>query len=59
VAKRGIPPEKVAEAIEHALSGGRPRTRYLVGGDAKFQARVKYLIPTRIFDRILTRATGL
>jgi NAD(P)-dependent dehydrogenase (short-subunit alcohol dehydrogenase family) len=59
VAGRGIPPEKVAEAIEHALSARRPRTRYLVGRDAKFQARVKYLIPTRIFDRVLTRATGL
>jgi NAD(P)-dependent dehydrogenase (short-subunit alcohol dehydrogenase family) len=59
VAKRGIPPEKVAEAIEHALSARRPRTRYLVGRDAKFQARAKYLIPTRIFDRILARATGL
>jgi NAD(P)-dependent dehydrogenase (short-subunit alcohol dehydrogenase family) len=59
VAKRGIPPQQVAEVIEHALSARRPRTRYLVGRDAKLQARVKYLIPTRIFDRILTRATGL
>lgn len=59
VAGRGIPPEKVAEAIEHALSARRPRARYLVGRDAKLQARVKYLIPTRIFDRVLTRATGL
>lgn len=59
VAKRGIPPEKVAEVIEHALSASRPHSRYLVGRDAKFQARMKYLIPTRIFDRILARATGL
>ena len=34
-AARGIPPEKVAEAIEHALSARRPRTRYLVGLDAR------------------------
>jgi len=59
VADRGIPPEKVARVIEHALSARRPRTRYLVGIDAKFQARAKYFIPTRIFDRILARATGL
>jgi NAD(P)-dependent dehydrogenase (short-subunit alcohol dehydrogenase family) len=59
VAGRGIPPEKVAAVIEHALDARRPRTRYLVGRDAKFQARAKYLIPTRIFDRILARATGL
>jgi NAD(P)-dependent dehydrogenase (short-subunit alcohol dehydrogenase family) len=59
VADRGIPPEKAARAIEHALTARRPRTRYLVGLDAKFQARLKYLIPTRIFDRIIARATGL
>jgi NAD(P)-dependent dehydrogenase (short-subunit alcohol dehydrogenase family) len=58
-AERGIPPEKVAGVIEHALSAGRPRTRYLVGLDAKVQARLKYMIPTRVFDRIVARATGL
>jgi len=57
--KRGIPPEKVATVIEHALTAGRPRSRYLVGLDAKAQARLKYVIPTRAFDRILRRATGL
>jgi NAD(P)-dependent dehydrogenase (short-subunit alcohol dehydrogenase family) len=59
VAKRGIPPEKAARAIEHALTARRPRTRYLVGLDAKSQARLKYFIPTRVFDRIVARATGL
>lgn len=59
VAKRGIPPEKVAAAIEHALSARRPRPRYLVGLDAKVQARLKILIPTRVFDRIVAKAMGL
>ena len=58
-AERGIPPEKVAKAIEHALSAGRPRSRYLVGLDAKAQARLKPLIPTRVFDRIVARMMGL
>ncbi|HEX5609480.1 MAG TPA: SDR family NAD(P)-dependent oxidoreductase [Solirubrobacterales bacterium] len=58
-AERGIPPEKVARAIEHALTAKRPRTRYLVGLDAKVQARVKPLIPTRVFDRIVARVMGL
>ena len=57
--ERGIPPEKVAHVIERALTARRPRTRYLVGLDAKAQARLKYVIPTRVFDRILRRATGL
>jgi hypothetical protein len=54
-AERGIPPEKVARAIEHALTADRPRSRYLVGLDAKVQARLKPLIPTPIFDRVVAR----
>ncbi len=59
LADRGIPPEKVAEAISHALESGRPRTRYLVGLDAKVQARLKVLIPDRAFDRIVARTMRL
>jgi NAD(P)-dependent dehydrogenase (short-subunit alcohol dehydrogenase family) len=59
LAERGIPPEKVAEAIEHALTARRPRPRYLVGLDAKLQARAKIFIPTRIFDRAVARVMGL
>lgn len=58
-AERGIPPEKVAGVIEHALSAGRPRTRYLVGIDAKVQARVRPLIPTPVFDRIVAKMMGM
>lgn len=58
-AERGIAPEKVARVIEHALSARRPRTRYLVGLDAKLQARVRPLIPTRAWDRIVARTMGL
>lgn len=59
LADRGIPPEKVAEAISHALESSRPRTRYLVGLDAKVQARLKVLIPDRVFDRIVARMMHL
>jgi NAD(P)-dependent dehydrogenase (short-subunit alcohol dehydrogenase family) len=58
-AERGIPPEKAAKAIEHALTSGRPRARYLVGAEAKVAARAKLLIPTRIFDRIVARKMNL
>jgi NAD(P)-dependent dehydrogenase (short-subunit alcohol dehydrogenase family) len=58
-AERGIPPEKVARTIEHALTAKRPRTRYLVGIDAKLQARLRHVIPTRVFDRIVARMMGL
>ena len=59
VAGRGIPPDRAARTIERALTARRPRARYLIGADAKLQARVRHLIPTRLFDRILARATGV
>jgi NAD(P)-dependent dehydrogenase (short-subunit alcohol dehydrogenase family) len=56
---RGIPPEKVAATIERALTARRPRARYLVGADARAQARIRHLIPTRLLDRVIARATGI
>jgi len=58
-AERGIPPEKVAKAIAHALESSRPKTRYLVGLDAQLQARIQPFIPTRLFDRIVARQLNL
>lgn len=59
LAKRGIPPVKVADAVEHALSARHPRTRYLIGLDARTQARLKPFVPTRIYDRVVARIMGL
>lgn len=59
LAERGIEPGEVAEAIEHALTSSRPHSRYLVGRDAKIQARVKLVIPTRIWDRVVARTMNL
>jgi NAD(P)-dependent dehydrogenase (short-subunit alcohol dehydrogenase family) len=58
-AARGIPPERAAGAIERALTSRRPRSRYLVGRDAKLQAWLRPLIPTPLFDRIVARAMRL
>jgi NAD(P)-dependent dehydrogenase (short-subunit alcohol dehydrogenase family) len=57
--RRGIPPDVVAEAVEHALTSRRPRTRYLVGTDAKLRARIGSLLPDRLSDRLLTRLLKL
>jgi NAD(P)-dependent dehydrogenase (short-subunit alcohol dehydrogenase family) len=54
----GIPPDRVAARIEHALSARRPRTRYLVGADAKLQARAKIVTPARVWDRMVARMIG-
>jgi NAD(P)-dependent dehydrogenase (short-subunit alcohol dehydrogenase family) len=56
---RGAPPEKVAAVIAHALTVRRPRTRYLVGADARAMALLGRFVPDRIRDRLVARATGL
>jgi NAD(P)-dependent dehydrogenase (short-subunit alcohol dehydrogenase family) len=58
-AERGIPPGKVAETIEHALTARRPRSRYLVGAEAKIAARFKQLLPTAVFDAVVRRQMKL
>jgi NAD(P)-dependent dehydrogenase (short-subunit alcohol dehydrogenase family) len=49
------PPELVVRAIEHALTSDRPKTRYLVGRDAKIRATIERL-PDRLRDRLLMKA---
>jgi NAD(P)-dependent dehydrogenase (short-subunit alcohol dehydrogenase family) len=58
-AARGIPAAKVARTIEHALSARRPRSRYLVGADARGQALAARILPDRLLDWLIARATGL
>jgi len=53
---RAIPPERVAEAVVHALTARRPRTRYVVGFDAKVRLAIGALVPDRLRDRLLRRA---
>jgi NAD(P)-dependent dehydrogenase (short-subunit alcohol dehydrogenase family) len=55
---KGIPADRVASVIEHALTSRRPRTRYLVGADAKVQARLKAVTPARAWDRLVARVMG-
>lgn len=56
---RAIPAEWVARAVAHALTAKRPRTRYVVGKDARFRALLKWLLPDRAQDRVLAWFLGL
>lgn len=55
--RSGIPPTRVARAVEHALMAKRPKTRYVVGLDAQAQ-RFVARIPDRLRDRLLAKATA-
>jgi NAD(P)-dependent dehydrogenase (short-subunit alcohol dehydrogenase family) len=51
----GLPPEQVAEVVGHAVTARRPRTRYVVGREARVQAALARLLPDRAFDALIRR----
>ena len=58
VAKQASPADRVADAVERALSAPRPRARYVVGTDARVQAVIAAL-PTRAADAAISLFTGM
>jgi NAD(P)-dependent dehydrogenase (short-subunit alcohol dehydrogenase family) len=54
-----IPAIHVAKVVHHALTASKPRTRYLVGKDAKVAARMAWLLPDRALDWIIKKSRGL
>ena len=55
VARRAIPAERVGDAVIHALTAKRPKTRYLVGTDAKIQAFMRRWLPDLRRDNMIAR----
>jgi NAD(P)-dependent dehydrogenase (short-subunit alcohol dehydrogenase family) len=53
-ALRAEPADDVAKVVEHALTAERPKTRYLVGRDARRRSRLERL-PDRLRDRVYER----
>ena len=58
-AKAAIPPSAVAKAVVHALTAEKPKTRYVVGTDARIQAVVARLVPDGMKDWLVSREMGL
>ena len=54
--RTGLEPSAVAEVIGTALTTSRPKTRYLVGRDAKSQWAIAKRVPDRVMDRLIARA---
>ncbi|MGE0443195.1 MAG: SDR family oxidoreductase [Gemmatimonadales bacterium] len=51
--RRGVPAAVVADAVVDALENAEPRTRYLVGIDAKVRAWISRWLPDRAGDAFL------
>ena len=52
---RGLPPDTVFAAVEHALTAEKPKARYTIGREAKIQRAARALLPASAFDRIVER----
>ncbi len=52
-AKHGAPVELVVTAVEHALTATKPKTRYVMGRQARLQVALRFL-PDRLRDRLVS-----
>jgi NAD(P)-dependent dehydrogenase (short-subunit alcohol dehydrogenase family) len=57
--RNGSSPQVVAYTVLRALAARRPRSRYLVGKDARRLAFLARWVPDPLFDRLRLRALGL
>jgi len=55
----GRHPERVARAVVHALTAKKPRTRYMIGWDARVGAVMAKVLPTGLLDKLTMRYMGL
>jgi len=54
--RNAISAERVADAIQHALTAHRPKTRYRIGLDARAMIVLRAILPDRAFDSAISRA---
>jgi NAD(P)-dependent dehydrogenase (short-subunit alcohol dehydrogenase family) len=54
--RQALSPDAVARTVRCALTSHRPRTRYLVGTDARLQAMAARFVPDRLMDWVVARA---
>jgi len=54
-ARTGLPPDAVAKEVAHALTARKPKTRYLVGKEAKSRALLARIVGDRAIDAGVAR----
>ena len=52
-------PQLVADVIAGILESRKPKLRYVIGSDAKMALMVRRILPSRIFERIVIKMTGM
>jgi NAD(P)-dependent dehydrogenase (short-subunit alcohol dehydrogenase family) len=57
--RRGDPPERIADAVHHALSAARPKVRYAVVKGWLMNWALPLSLPKRWVDRIVASQLGL
>ncbi|MFI4999855.1 MAG: SDR family oxidoreductase [Reyranellales bacterium] len=57
-AAKGLPPERLGEAVKKALTIPRPKTRYTVAPNP-FQTLLTNTLPKRVVDNMIARRIGL
>ena len=57
--RKGLPPERIGEAILHALTAARPKVRYAVVPGKLLNWTIPRLLPKRMIDGLLARRIGL
>jgi NAD(P)-dependent dehydrogenase (short-subunit alcohol dehydrogenase family) len=56
--KKGLPPERIGEAVMHALTAAKPKVRYAVSSQAA-QDWMLLNLPKRFVDRLIGKRLGL
>jgi NAD(P)-dependent dehydrogenase (short-subunit alcohol dehydrogenase family) len=57
--RKGLPPERVAEAIHHALAAPKAKTRYVVISGKFANWTLPQMLPARVVDRLIAGRLGL
>jgi NAD(P)-dependent dehydrogenase (short-subunit alcohol dehydrogenase family) len=57
--RKGLPPERIGEAIHHALTAPKPRARYAVLRGRFINWTLPNFLPKRVVDRLIAAQVGL
>ena len=52
-------PDRVTKAIEHALTARRPKSRYLIGLEARMMVGRSGVLPARVYGAVVEPTAGL